>query len=44
MKKALKIIVTIIIAAAVLVLGISAYVTRSVSDDIAGTDNGNGIS
>ena len=44
MKKALKIIVTIIIAAAVLVLGISAYVTRSVSDDIAGVDAGSGIS
>ena len=44
MKKALKIIVTIIIAAAVLALGISAYVTRSVSDDIAGVDTGNGIS
>ena len=44
MKKALKIIVTIIIIAAVLVLGISTYVTRSVADDIAGVDTGNGIS
>ena len=44
MKKALKIIVTIIIIAAVLVLGISTCVTRSVADDIAGVDTGNGIS
>ena len=44
MKKALKIIVTIIIIAAVLVPGVSAYVTQSVSDDIAGVDAGSGIS
>ena len=44
MKKALKTIFTIIIVAAVLALGISAYVTQSVRGDIAGVDTGSGIS
>ena len=44
MRKALKIFFIIIIAAVLLVPGVSAYVTQSVSDDIAGVDAGSGIS
>ena len=44
MRKALKIFFISIIAAVLLVPGVSAYVTQSVSDDIAGVDAGSGIS
>ena len=44
MRKALKIFFIIIIAAVLLVPGVSAYVAQSVSDDIAGVDAGSGIS
>ena len=43
MKKLIKTLLILIIIAAVLVLGLSAYVTRSVKDDIAGVDTGSGI-
>ena len=42
--KIIKKLMILIIAAAVLVLGVSAYVCASVSDDIAGVDTGGGIS
>ena len=44
MIKLIKRILVLIIIAAVLVTGISAYVTQSVKGDIAGVDSGSGIS
>lgn len=44
MIKLIKRILILIIIAAVLVTGISAYVTQSVKGDIAGVDSGSGIS
>ena len=44
MGKAIKTIFKLILIAAVLVLGISAYVTQSVRGEIAGVDTGDGIS
>ena len=43
MKKLLKTILVLLIIAAVLTLGLSAYVTQSVKSEIAGTDTGSGI-
>ena len=42
MRKALKIIFIIVIVLAVLVFGLSAYVTQSVKSEIAGADTGSG--
>ena len=44
MKKFIKIMVILIIAAGLAVLGVSAYVAKSQMGDIVGVDNGNGIS
>lgn len=44
MGKAIKTIFKLILIAAVLVLGISTYVTQSVRGEIAGVDTGDGIS
>ena len=44
MIKLFKRFLLLIVIAAILVLGISAYVTQSVSDNIAGVDTGSGIS
>ena len=44
MKKARETVIAVIILAAVLVFGLSAYVTQSVKADIAGVDTGSGIS
>ena len=43
MKKLIKTLLFLIIIAAVLVLGLSAYVTQSVKNEIAGVDAGSGI-
>ena len=43
MRKLIKTLLILIIIVAVLVLGLSAYVTHSVNDDIAGVDTGSGI-
>lgn len=44
MIKLIKKLMIFIIIAAILILGLSAYVTQSVKDDIAGVDSGSGIS
>ena len=44
MIRLIKKLMILIIIAAVLVLGLSAFVTQSVKDDIAGVDTGSGIS
>ncbi len=44
MIRLIKKLMIFIILAAILVLGLSAYVTQSVKDDIAGVDTGSGIS
>ena len=44
MIRLIKKLMILIIIAAVLVLGLSAYVTQAVKDDIAGVDTGSGIS
>ena len=43
MKKLFKTVCIILIAAAALALGLSAYVTQSVKTDIAGVDTGSGL-
>ena len=43
MKKLIKSLLVLIIIVAAAVLGVSAYVTYSVKDDIAGVDTGSGI-
>ena len=44
MKRLINALLTLIVVAAVLTLGLSAYVTQSVKGDIAGVDTGSGIS
>ena len=43
MKKAIKILIILIVIAAAFTFGLSAYVTQSVKNEIAGVDTGSGI-
>ena len=44
MRKEIKILTLIITLTIILVFGMSAYVTMATSENIAGTDSGNGVS
>ena len=44
MNKILKTIILLLLAAAILSLGLSTYTAKAASRDIAGTDSGDGIS